>query len=90
MIVTEMDAGPPKIRRRYENQIRVVSASLNLTTAQKSTFQTFYNENIGAEFTWIDPDDSSSVSCRFVQPAPTYTRITPGRYTVSFAFEVLP
>ncbi len=37
VIETEMDAGPPKIRRRYTAGYRHVTGSLKLTRAQRTT-----------------------------------------------------
>lgn len=88
-IATEMDAGPPKVRKRYQSQIRRFSGALYMTVDQKKTFRDFHEETV-SEFDWKDPTDNTPAECRFIQPMPTYQRIAPHLFLVTFAFEILP
>ncbi len=90
-ISSTIDAGPAKIRKRFENQIRRFSVTQYHTIEQKQIFQEFHQENEANRFDWRDPTDNSAAECRFVPSvAPQYQRISPTHYLISFSFEILP
>lgn len=97
---TEMDAGPPKVRRRYTAKVRTFSGQLFLTNTEKKTLESFFSSDCadGAiPFTWVHPFDNTSASMRFVG-APQYQHVS-GAYDqgdggiclrASIVVEILP
>ena len=76
VLETQMDAGPPKARRRYTAGFRIVQGSLALTRAQYATLDDFYVNTLqgGAlPFDWIHPITSAPVTVRFM-PLPNGLR----------------
>lgn len=89
-IKTTMEAGRVKIRKRWTDGSRFVTAPFVLNKAEWQLLKDFYNENCADEWNWIDPDDGvTPVICRF-SSQPQETRITPDFYQVSFEYEILP
>jgi hypothetical protein len=76
MLETQMDAGPPKARRRYTAGYRMVSGSIVLTHAQRAILDDFYVTTLegGAlTFDWIHPITSQPATFRFL-PQPNGLR----------------
>ena len=76
VVETQMDAGPPKARRRFTAGFRLVGGSLALTHAQRATLDTFYMDTLegGAlTFDWIHPITSAPATFRFM-PQPNGLR----------------
>jgi len=76
MIETQMDAGPPKARRRYTAGYRIVTGSIVLTHAQRQILDDFYVTTLqgGAlTFDWIHPITSQPATFRFL-PQPNGLR----------------
>jgi len=76
VLETQMDAGPPKARRRYTAGFRLVSGTIDLTHAQRATLDTFYVDTLqgGAlPFDWIHPLTSQPATFRFL-PQPNGLR----------------
>ena len=91
IIATEMDVGPPKIRRRSSAGVEPISGSMRMTATQLATFKTFYNTtiNYGAdEFDATHPETGGACTMIFMgQP----TRRAAGiDWIVSFMIGVLP
>ena len=87
-----MDAGPPKVRRRFTAGIAPVAGTMIMTAAQLITFQTFYNTTLlggSLRFSWTTPP-AHSVACEMRFTAvPTWTKIE-SEYEVNLSLEVLP
>src|SRR5262245_53159663 len=76
VLETQMDAGPPKARRRYTAGYRLVQGVIRLTHAQRTTLDNFYVNTLegGAlPFDWIHPITTSPVTMRFL-PQPNGLR----------------
>ena len=54
VLKSDVDVGPKKYRRRFTRPIDTLSATVNLTVAQFSTFQTFYNTTINGGVTTFE------------------------------------
>lgn len=70
-LISSMDAGPALVRNRFTAVPQPVSIPIVLNGTQLATFLTFYRTtlNYGTNsFTWIHPQDGSSVSYRFKTP----------------------
>jgi len=89
---TQMDVGPPKLRRRSTAGIRPFTMSFLMTQTQVATLETFYQTTLTggtAAFDWTHPRTGSAASFRFVTP-PQYHAIGPITYRVSCQMEILP
>ncbi|KKM24795.1 hypothetical protein LCGC14_1601510 [marine sediment metagenome] len=92
-----MDAGPPKVRRRFTAAVRHIDVVMFLTGPQKTTFDTFFNTTISegaVSFDWTDPISGGTVSMRFREP-PAWTQVRAGTvanklWQAVFALEILP
>jgi hypothetical protein len=86
-IESSMDSGPMKSRRRFTKAIREFSITLQLTAAQKATFEDFWLTTLrggSLPFEWVHPLTRTVMSFRFKNPAPQFSVIG-GVYTrVSF------
>jgi len=70
-IRTQMDAGPPKMRRKYTAVREIVNHSMIMDGADKKTLDNFWENNLngGVErFDWSDPTTDNTVEFRFVEP----------------------
>jgi hypothetical protein len=72
VVRSAMDAGPPKVRRRYTAAVRNLDVAMFLDGTQKATFDTFFNTTLAEgslPFDWTDPVSGNTVSMRFREPA---------------------
>ena len=88
-IVTQMDAGPPKVRRRFTANSRPMAGEMNLTVAQKGILKAFYRDHGGGKFSFPDPDGGSALSVIFAA-APSYGSAVGLYIKVTLKFTVLP
>lgn len=91
-VVTEMDVGPAKRRRRYTLERVRVQIALVLTTAQIATLETFWTTTLAGgvdAFDWVSPITRASASCAFLS-RPRYTAIGASKWSTEFEIEVLP
>ena len=93
-----MDTGPAKSRRRFSATNRFYSASFSITSAQRATFDTFYENTIAegaSEFTVADVKDGVTRNARLVEP-PTITHLwgnggtSTAVYRLTCKMEILP
>ena len=93
VIRTAMEAGPPKVRRRYTAGIRRFELQLRLTPSEADTLDAFYDDTMmggSLPFDWQHPRTGAAVAYRFVEP-PAYTPAAGGQlWTASLRLEVLP
>jgi len=89
---TNMDVGPPKMRRRFTAGVRNVEIPLVLTTAQSTTLMDFYTTTltggVGA-FDWKLTRTGDTVSFRFVEP-PKIEALEPNVWKTALSLEILP
>lgn len=92
-IVTQMDAGPAKVRRRYTAAPRKLTLTYHLTAAQIADFDAFYvstSKSGSLAFNWTHPRTGASVEARFAPgTAPNYAAVD-HEGEVSCQIEVLP
>jgi hypothetical protein len=100
LIKTDMDAGPPKVRRRFTAGIASVEGHIYVTSAQLETLIDFYNLSLlggSLRFAWLDPTFQEYAEMRFTKP-PTWQSINDDinvgyqyyDYDVSMNLEILP
>ena len=94
VVRTDMDAGPPKVRKRFTSAALPFKMSMILTGEQMETLDEFFTDtcNGGATaFDWEHPrlGDSGDGSFRFVGQ-PTVSVAGPDLYRVEFQVEMLP
>jgi hypothetical protein len=64
-IRTQMDAGPPKVRRRYTAGFRPTQGRIECTAAQVATLETFYVTTCAGgslPFDWVNSRTGGTVS----------------------------
>lgn len=90
-IVTEMDAGPAKRRRRFTAGVKPFGGTMSMTTAQVASLETFYYDTIGvvAPFDITHPRLQTTVTARFTEP-PQIAPRGPDRWTVTVKLERMP
>ncbi|MCW5698292.1 MAG: hypothetical protein KIT00_00435 [Rhodospirillales bacterium] len=92
VIRTQMEAGSPKVRRRFTAGIRILDMHLRLNVDQVDTLDTFHDSTLqgGAlSFDWVLPRTGAPMTFRFVEP-PSYAPIARGRlWTATLKLEVL-
>ena len=98
---TTMDAGPPKMRRRFTAGVRPITGreliQVNKTIDQKSILENFYYNILLCTlvFQWTTPVGQGAPPTpqvalfRFTKP-PTYKAITPFLFDTSFDLEIMP
>lgn len=92
-VSSEMDAGPPFVRRRFSAATRRIQRTLLMTDAQLATFEAFWDTDIaaGALPIQLDHPRTGDAVDALVRPA-TYQIAKQGDlyWAVSFTLEVLP
>ncbi|MBK8909231.1 MAG: hypothetical protein IPM60_15525 [Rhodospirillales bacterium] len=92
-IRTQMEAGPPKVRRRFTAGIRTMGMQLRLTADQVATLDAFYDTTVAGgtlPFDWVHPRTGVAATYRFVEP-PFYQPVARGRvWTGTLKLEVMP
>lgn len=93
---TQMDAGPPKQRRRFTAGVRPFTISMLMTADQVDIFDDFFMntcEGGALSFLFPDPrtgsDSSANAYFRFVGQA-KYKSVTPELFEVEFNLERMP
>jgi len=93
VIRSAMEAGPPKVRRRFTAGIRLIDCQVRLTPAQVETLDSFFDSTIAGgalSFDWKHPRTGAAVTYRLVEP-PSYTPVARGTlWQASLRLEVLP
>lgn len=91
---SEMDAGPPRTRRRFTAVEEAMTVSFLFSRAQLNTFRAWLKNDIAGgalPYDWEHPIDN--VPCRVRIPKgslPTYEKLGTNVWRVSFAIRVLP
>lgn len=78
---TQMDKGPPKMRRRFTAAVRRVTVPLVLSGAEKQAFDTFYITTLqegSLPFDWRDPVTDATISFRFAESPPQWSVMAGG------------
>lgn len=68
---TEMDAGPAKMRRRFQAGMDTITLSFEMTSAQIRILETFYKNTLEGgtlEFDYVHPREGEQRAFRFVEP----------------------
>lgn len=74
-VETEMESGPPKVRRRFTKVFRKFSVSMIMTAEQATVFEAFYYTtcNCGTiSFDWVHPRTRANMTLRFTGAPPSY------------------
>jgi hypothetical protein len=89
-IESQPDTGSPKVRRRYTKEVHKFDVSIQMTQAQKATFETFYYTTLNGgslTFDWVNPLTRVATTFRFRNPPPRYTVIGGTYVRAQFAIE---
>lgn len=88
------DTGPSQTRRRSSAVMRPLSGSMNLTSAQMTTFETFFYTTIlggSLPFNFPDPRTGATLLVKFTkQGLPAYTPQGGDNYLLALNMVVLP
>lgn len=92
-VESAMDTGPAKIRRRFTKSLRKFTISMQMTAAQVTTFETFWQTTVAGgslSFDWVHPRTRAAATMRFRNPAPAITTIGAGASSVvQFTLEII-
>lgn len=91
-IRTDMDAGPPKVRRRFTGIWRRIEVSMNLTKDQFIILRDFYDNECAQGVNWHTfrhPYTNEIEQFRFVEP-PALTSMSALAASASMKWEQLP
>ena len=91
-IRSSIDAGPPKVRRRFSATTENITGSITIDKTQYSTLIDFYKNTLyegTLTFTWIHPITGNTVSMRFVQP-PEIAPMNSLYFKATLTLEILP
>lgn len=91
-VESSVDAGPPKVRRRFTKQVRTFAMTVRLSPSQKETFEGFWQDTLlggTIPFDWVHPLTRSITTFRFRQPAPQMASIGGTDTMVSFTLETV-
>lgn len=86
-IESEVDAGPPKTRRRFTKAFRPMQFTIHCTGAQVTAFETFYLTDCrggSIDFDWKNPRTQAAATFRWRNPPPAYREIGGGNWAISF------
>ena len=92
LMLSEMDQGPPKSRRKSTSNAAPMSGSMVMTTAQWAALLDFYLDTImeALPFNFPDPDDNEETLAVKFTRAPTRRPAAPGKWRVRLEFIKLP
>lgn len=92
VVMTQMDAGPPKSRQRFTAAYAKVTFTFMLTSADVATFRTFYRTTLGygaLAFDFTIPRVGGTGSYKF-RGQPTYVPLGPATWRVTCPLWQLP
>lgn len=91
MLTTNMDAGPPKRRRRFSADVKKMQGNIVMTDAEVALLETFYYTTIKQvnPFTFTHPRTGVTISVVFTEP-PSLVSFAPNYWRVGIKFEVQP
>lgn len=95
IIVTQMDQGPAKYRKRTTSSVKKFDVIFLMTAEQLSTFETFFDSTISSgalTFDFPNPRSGSSETFRIdmSKGAPKISPLSGGQYRVGFGMERMP
>lgn len=91
-VTTPMEIGPAKKRRRSTAGVSTLSATVQLTTAQTETLQTFFEDTLAGgalRFDWTHPRTQVAAVFRFAKP-PQISHVSGPNWQARLELEVLP
>jgi len=92
LIRSQVDAGTPKVRKRFTAAAAPAAFPIIVTDAQKATFETFFKDTIASGALSFDlelPDISGLSTVRLTDP-PTYVPIGPNSWRIDLEILILP
>ncbi len=92
VVRTDMDAGPPKVRRRFTAPMREIEVTMNLRNDQYSAFRDFFDVTLGQGVNWHSfrhPFTGAVEPFRFVAPFKIQS-LSALAVVVSMTWEQLP
>jgi hypothetical protein len=93
LLETPMDAGPPKVRRRFTAGVRPINGAMTLDVTQLATFEMFYETTLlggAVPFDWVRPSSRAACVMQFKKKGVTYRDLEAGYTVVNMQMYVLP
>lgn len=84
-IESDVDAGPPKTRRRFTKNFRQAQAAIWVDLGQKTTFEYFVATTLEGgtlPFLWVNPATQAMAEFRFRRPPPVVTALGPDHFSI--------
>jgi hypothetical protein len=85
-IESQVDAGPPKSRRRFTKNARQVQATIWCDAAQRAAFELFHADTLQGgvlPFLWVNPITQVAALYRFRRPPPALTAFAGGHIAIA-------
>jgi len=89
---SSMEAGAPKVRRRFTAAPKQVEVSLVMTSAETEDLEEFYDDALygGTQpFDWTLPRTGAAITYRFLEP-PSFRAAGPDQWEVAMKLETVP
>lgn len=90
---TDMDSGPPKVRKRFTATVEPLRLAFRVTRAQVATLRAFYRDDCayGAiAFSFVEPVSGTSVRVAFSKPPAIVPARGVDRYNATLELDWLP
>lgn len=92
-IESAVDAGPPKVRRRFTANYRAITATIWVDGTQRAAFETFFETTLAGgslAFDWVNPLTQAAASFRFRRPPPAYEALGGDTFAIRMNLWQLP
>lgn len=93
LLETPMDAGPPKVRRRFTAAPTPLTGSMTVDVAQLAIFQTFIRDTLlggAVPFDWVRPSTSDACVMQFKKKGVQYSHIEADNALIRMQLNILP
>jgi hypothetical protein len=90
VVRTQMEVGPPKVRRRSSLALYAIEAGYGVTREDIANFEMWYRDTIGMgaiTFDWSDPRTGTTRAVRFTDGGYAVEQISPGRWALHLSLE---
>lgn len=93
LLETPMDAGPPKVRRRFTAAPTPLTGSMTVDVTQLGTFQTFIRTTLlggAVPFDWVRPSTGAACVMQFKKKGVQYSHVEADNALIRMQLHILP
>jgi hypothetical protein len=90
VVRTQMEVGPPKVRRRSSMGLYTITAAYAVTSAQLTSFNSWFRDDAGMgaiSFDWTDPRSGTVRAVRFAEDGYSIVQVSPKRWRLDVRLE---